>query len=719
MGKIFDLKIFFHGFLLRGGYDYVFSPLFRFDWSDWALFQGFRSLVFWDLRATSAGFSVSFLGGSVDWFRVRVSGYQGCFYCGIAFSSPLGFVAVTDGLFRSSEAHYKLVSSPVDILHPLSLSLNSFSKYQWVSVGCSRVFCLFGSGGLVFLALSLEVMSQSGLLKAAMNGSSSGSEGKLKIRVPQFDNSALIEGYAKTLIGRCMNPAMQDMKALLFMLPRIWKLEERVVGADLGLGRFQFDFDQEEDIHEVLKLEPYHFDHWMLSLVRWEPVVDSRYPSSLKFWIRVMGVPLHFWADETFRSIGSDLGEVEEVDLDNGRVRVVLDGFKPLVFDASVEFHSGEETTVSLRYERLYGYCRRCNSLCHDVSRCPLLGGNGKQKLEDRLEPRQDDKLQSYKGAMVNGGNPGNASGSNGDSSGGSHQASLAGYGRGAGSHPVNHRYKQGFGNKARKGRKDFNSRERSVRQDRNTPLVSAPVSSSQVAVSGDGLNLLNSSEVGLHFSDNEQKMLDAFLGSNVEVVVAPEGPLVDEEPVTVQGTTQRVCKNLFPASGEASTMGSGSMELSQQEVLFSDALGEFLDHEFSIRDNQPQGVMNTILEENGGVSEVSHEEDALLSNEVVHSAEEGNIVVAGSDQDSAGMLSEAAEGSSEDKSHGEEVGDMVQPPRPKLAKGKGVLPGVSLKKRNMLSLTSPRKKVATKGVGLQGRAGSHQGGKPPGSSAN
>ncbi|XP_010468796.1 PREDICTED: uncharacterized protein LOC104748915 [Camelina sativa] len=131
MGKIFDLKIFFHGFLLRGGYDYVFSPLFRFDWSDWALFQGFRSLVFWDLRATSAGFSVSFLGGSVDWFRVRVSGYQGCFYCGIAFSSPLGFVAVTDGLFRSSEAHYKLVSSPVDILHPLSLSLNSFSKYQW------------------------------------------------------------------------------------------------------------------------------------------------------------------------------------------------------------------------------------------------------------------------------------------------------------------------------------------------------------------------------------------------------------------------------------------------------------------------------------------------------------------------------------------------------------------------------------------------------------
>ncbi|KAL0865727.1 hypothetical protein Bca101_044845 [Brassica carinata] len=88
----------------------------------------------------------------------------------------------------------------------------------------------------------------------------------LKITVPRFDNSEIIASYGKTLIGRCMNPQKQDMKILLFMMPKIWQVEGRVAGTDLGLGRFQFDFDMEEDITEVLKMEPFHFDYWMVSL---------------------------------------------------------------------------------------------------------------------------------------------------------------------------------------------------------------------------------------------------------------------------------------------------------------------------------------------------------------------------------------------------------------------------------------------------------------------
>ncbi|KAL0854104.1 hypothetical protein Bca101_059256 [Brassica carinata] len=71
----------------------------------------------------------------------------------------------------------------------------------------------------------------------------------LKISVPRFDNSGLTS-YAKTLIGRCMNPPKQAMKMPLFMLPRIWQVEGRVVGSDLGRGRFQFAFESEEDIVE-------------------------------------------------------------------------------------------------------------------------------------------------------------------------------------------------------------------------------------------------------------------------------------------------------------------------------------------------------------------------------------------------------------------------------------------------------------------------------------
>ncbi|CAA7025570.1 unnamed protein product [Microthlaspi erraticum] len=72
------------------------------------------------------------------------------------------------------------------------------------------------------------------------NGGNKKSVPCLKITVPRFDNTALIRGYSRTLIGRCMNPAAQDVQALLHHMPRFWKMEDRV--AELGMGRFQFDF---------------------------------------------------------------------------------------------------------------------------------------------------------------------------------------------------------------------------------------------------------------------------------------------------------------------------------------------------------------------------------------------------------------------------------------------------------------------------------------------
>ncbi|ESQ39558.1 hypothetical protein EUTSA_v10001142mg, partial [Eutrema salsugineum] len=213
-----------------------------------------------------------------------------------------------------------------------------------------------------------------------------------------FDNRSIIKGYSRTLIGRCMNPQMQDMKALLYMPLRIWKLEDRVAGADLGMGKFQFDFEKEEDIKEVMKMEPFHFDYWMVSLVRWSPVVDPQYPSAIKFW-----------ADVTFESIGKALGKVEAVNLDEGKIQVTIDGFKPLVLETTFEFDGGEETTVYLRYERLFGFCKICQSLCHDSQRCPTRIG-----MEDRWsreeysdEPANCQGPMSYKAAAKYGGNEG------------------------------------------------------------------------------------------------------------------------------------------------------------------------------------------------------------------------------------------------------------------------------------------------------------------------
>ncbi|KAG2272402.1 hypothetical protein Bca52824_066957 [Brassica carinata] len=184
----------------------------------------------------------------------------------------------------------------------------------------STLFCIIltsvSSSTFNISVLTSFTMTQSQLLSHGEETKSGESSRKrLKISVAHFDNSALIKTYSKTLIGRCMNPEEQDMKALFLNLPKIWKLEERVTSTDLGFGKFQFDFKTEEDIDGLLKLQPFHFDYWMLSLARWQPKQSKLFPSDITFWIRIIGIPLEFRTVPTFESIGNATGRTVAVDL--------------------------------------------------------------------------------------------------------------------------------------------------------------------------------------------------------------------------------------------------------------------------------------------------------------------------------------------------------------------------------------------------------------------
>ncbi|KAL0711813.1 hypothetical protein Bca4012_018791 [Brassica carinata] len=100
-----------------------------------------------------------------------------------------------------------------------------------------------------------------------------------------------------------------------------------------------------------------------------------------------------------------------DVDLDHGKIRVVLDGFKELCFETTVdftggEFYDGEEVVVSLKYEKLFGFCKTCFSLCHHEDLCPLSTKSPAKKKDSKedIENRRDDRARSYKGVLLHGG---------------------------------------------------------------------------------------------------------------------------------------------------------------------------------------------------------------------------------------------------------------------------------------------------------------------------
>lgn len=194
-----------------------------------------------------------------------------------------------------------------------------------------------------------------------------------RIRAPDFDRSALIRDNALTLIGRVTNPKEQPIGSLISALPRKWSLKGHVFGSDLGQTCLQFRLELEEDLIFVLNNRPYNYNNWMLILQRWEPVISPLFPSQIPFWIKLQGLPLHFWHKKMIYNIGQDLGTLEDYKITKtaARIKISVDGLKPLIKETIIDFESGEELPIYLEYEDLGYHCHTCNSLTHLARNCP------------------------------------------------------------------------------------------------------------------------------------------------------------------------------------------------------------------------------------------------------------------------------------------------------------------------------------------------------------
>lgn len=146
----------------------------------------------------------------------------------------------------------------------------------------------------------------------------------------------------------------------------------------------------------VLENRPYQYNRWMIIVQQWEPVISPTFPSQIPFWINLKGIPLHFWDDKILRDIGQELGHLENYILTKttARVRVMMDGLKPLPQDTILEFSAGKECIITLEYEKLENFCTYCLQLSHLSHDCPT-------KLAESAKDarKKDTSYNTVKGA--------------------------------------------------------------------------------------------------------------------------------------------------------------------------------------------------------------------------------------------------------------------------------------------------------------------------------
>ena len=231
-----------------------------------------------------------------------------------------------------------------------------------------------------------------------------------RIKAPEPDTSDLLCKHSLTLIERVTNKSVQKVWSLIPFFTEHWKTKFKPVGSDLGNGLFQFQFELEPDLLAVLKQRPYHYARWMIILQRWEPTVSPSFPSLILFWIKVQGLPVHLWTEETIKCIGQDIGTYEKAEITtlNARMRVHIDGLLPLIKESVVEFPNGDEVYTTLVYERLDKHCTKCLRLDHEIKECLVARAEAKalkaaqEEASDRTNITSSLGAGSIKGKQAN-----------------------------------------------------------------------------------------------------------------------------------------------------------------------------------------------------------------------------------------------------------------------------------------------------------------------------
>lgn len=151
------------------------------------------------------------------------------------------------------------------------------------------------------------------------------------------------------------------------VLKSVWWTEWNFEVCDMGENKVLFQFEDEKDLDRVLLLNPWSFNKYLVVPHKIEvgEAVNKIQFHKVWFWVQIHGLPTMSQMRDAGLHIGSILGQVEKVDVDEKgfclggylRIRVMMDITQPFCRGRMVHIGGVLPRWVDFKYERLQIFC--------------------------------------------------------------------------------------------------------------------------------------------------------------------------------------------------------------------------------------------------------------------------------------------------------------------------------------------------------------------------
>ncbi|XP_056853412.1 uncharacterized protein LOC130502665 [Raphanus sativus] len=224
-------------------------------------------------------------------------------------------------------------------------------------------------------------------------------EEDVPFKMPTLPGFSSAEDNKLSLIGRVLNPECQKMSNLIYRMPRKWGKEGRVRGVALSAERFQFFFQKEHDLLDVLEKGVQTCNEWVIVLERWVENPPEDYLQHVPIWVQISKIPVNHYTEKALTALGDIVGETMVVAYDPSkpitqpfvRVKVKFNVAKALRPSKVIDLGEGKTAVVHFHYENIQKRCFTCFRLNHEKSICPLTVNRRREEARVRRMKIQEE----------------------------------------------------------------------------------------------------------------------------------------------------------------------------------------------------------------------------------------------------------------------------------------------------------------------------------------